>query len=171
MNDKGVQVRLKRNLKSHKEVQITPEPTKKERGIQCRPSAGSCGRDEDHKKWSDDNLLVRLTDKERLIKWLMDAGIITKRRLCPVCNEEMKLTKCDDRSDGVRWDCRRQKNKERHKEQMSIRKEIKLARTEQHDHRRDSQIFLLVESRPWPSPNNPRAWTLQPYWCRLGQFL
>lgn len=103
MNDKGVQVGFKRTLKSHKEVQTTPQPAKKERGIQCGPSAGSYGRDDDQKKWSYDNLLVRLADKERLIEWLMDEGIIAKRRLCPVCNEEMKLTKCDDRSDGVRW--------------------------------------------------------------------
>ena len=56
------------------------------------------------------------------IHWLMDEGLIAKERLCPMCEEGMTLTRCADRSDLFRWECRKQEKGKRHKAEISIRK-------------------------------------------------
>ncbi|KAL9952487.1 hypothetical protein ACROYT_G039751 [Oculina patagonica] len=63
-----------------------------------------------------------MVDKEMFINWLMDEGLIAKERLCPKCEEGMTLTKCADRSDSFKWECRKQVKGERHKAEISIRK-------------------------------------------------
>ena len=50
------------------------------------------------------------------------ANIIGKERLCPMCDGEMRLARCEDRSDLFKWKCRRQEKGKRHKTAISIRK-------------------------------------------------
>ncbi|XP_028412488.1 uncharacterized protein LOC114535323 [Dendronephthya gigantea] len=51
----------------------------------------------------------------------MKEDLIARERLCGHCKKPMKLIECDDRSDGYKWECRRQENGKRHKTEMSIR--------------------------------------------------
>ncbi|XP_022807218.1 tetratricopeptide repeat protein 38-like [Stylophora pistillata] len=51
-----------------------------------------------------------MQDKEMLVYWLMDEGLMAKGRSCPMCAGEMSLTRCEDRSDGLKWECRKQVN-------------------------------------------------------------
>lgn len=74
-----------------------------------------------NRRWRYDELLHYLNDKELLIKWLMDEGLIASNQVCTLCGSEMKLTKCNDRSDGYKWECRLQRNSKRHKVEKSIR--------------------------------------------------
>ena len=39
-----------------------------------------------------------------------------------MCAGEMILTRCEDQSDGLKWECRQQVNCNRHKAEVSIRK-------------------------------------------------
>ena len=84
---------------------------------------GSYARDESKpdRKWRYDDLICRLHDKDRLIQWLMEDGLLGKSRVCSVCGDDMKLVNCDDRSDGFKWECRRRTNSKRHKVELSIR--------------------------------------------------
>ena len=41
--------------------------------------------------------------------------------MCSVCEDQMKLVRCNDRSDEFKWECRRQINNKRHKVENSIR--------------------------------------------------
>ena len=63
-----------------------------------------------------------MVDKEMLIDWLMEEGLMAKERLCPMCNCEMGLGGCEDRSDLFKWECRSQEKGKRHKAEISIRK-------------------------------------------------
>lgn len=63
-----------------------------------------------------------MQNKEMLIHWLMDEGLISNKHFCPMCGEEMNLRRCEDRSDGLKWECKRQENGKRHKAEISIRK-------------------------------------------------
>ena len=40
-----------------------------------------------------------MVDKEMLIDWLIEEGLMAKERLCPMCDGEMGLARCEDRSD------------------------------------------------------------------------
>lgn len=129
MEDKGIQVAIgsKRGLKSAKtsacSETTTLETGKEERATQCGMSLkGSYGRNCEHKKWRYDNLVAQMQDKEMLVYWLMDEGLMAKGRSCPMCAGEMSLTRCEDRSDGLKWECRKQVNGKRHKAEVSIRK-------------------------------------------------
>lgn len=62
-----------------------------------------------------------MQDKEMLIHWLMDVGLISKKHFCLLCGEEMNLRRCEDRSDGLKWECKRQENGKRYKAEISIR--------------------------------------------------
>ena len=66
-----------------------------------------------HKKWRYDNLVVRKQDKEMLVHWLMDGGLMAKEHSCPLCAGEMSLTRCEDQSDGLKWEYRKQVNGKR----------------------------------------------------------
>ena len=33
---------------------------------------------------------------------------MAKERSCPMCAGEMSLTRCEDRSDDLKWECRKQ---------------------------------------------------------------
>ncbi len=75
-------------------------------------------------KWTYDLLKEEmLCNKDRLIGWLMDEKLIAKSRKCGHCNEMMKLVIANDRSDGFKWECRRQINGKRHRVEISIRKD------------------------------------------------
>ena len=52
----------------------------------------------------------------------MAEGLLAKSQLCPHCNKEMKLVTWNDRSDGLKWECRTQTSGKRHKTEASIRK-------------------------------------------------
>lgn len=47
---------------------------------------------------------------------------MAKERSCPMCAGEMSLTRCEDQSDGLKWEYRKQVNGKRHKAEVSIRK-------------------------------------------------
>ena len=47
---------------------------------------------------------------------------MAKEGSCPLCAGEMSLTRCEDQSDGLKWECRQQVNGNRHKAEVSIRK-------------------------------------------------
>ena len=119
----------KKILKCNQRTQTNPEPTKKDCGTQCCDSDGSYSRgvaDQrrgDKKVWRYDDLAVLVWDKDLLIQWLMSEKLLASRRVCPVCNSTMKLTKVEDRSDGLKWECRKQDNGKRHKVEASIRKD------------------------------------------------
>lgn len=57
-----------------------------------------------------------------LVHWLMDEGLMAKERSCPMCAGEMSLSRCEDRSDGLKRECRKQVNGKRHNTEVSIRK-------------------------------------------------
>ena len=78
--------------------------------------------DRQHKKWRHDVLVARMQDKEMLVHWLMEEGVIAKDRSCPMCAREISLTRCEDRSDGLKWECRKQVDGKRHSAEVSIRK-------------------------------------------------
>ena len=63
-----------------------------------------------------------MVDKEMLIDWLMEEGLMAKERLRPICDGEMGLARCEDRSDLFKWKCRRQEKGKRHKAEISSRK-------------------------------------------------
>lgn len=77
-----------------------------------------------------------------LVHWLMDEGLMVKERLCPMCAGEMSLTRCEDRSDGLKWECRKQVNGKR--QGRGIDQERKLVREEQDDLRRNFEVDILV---------------------------
>ena len=88
-----------------------PEITKgkEERATQCGiAQTGSYGRNNQHKKWQYDDLVGFMGDKEILIHWLIEEGLMAKECLCPMCDGEMSLARCEDRSDLFKWECRRQ---------------------------------------------------------------
>ena len=47
---------------------------------------------------------------------------MVKERSCPMSAGEMSLTRCKDRSDGLKWGCRKQVNGKRHNTEVSMRK-------------------------------------------------
>ena len=125
MNEKGTQVAIGLKKPRHASVgtQTPGEAPKKDQATQCGMAKGSYARDESKpdRKWRYDDLICRLHDKDRLIQWLMEDGLLGKSRVCSVCGDDMKLLNCDDRSDGFKWECRRRTNSKRHKVELSIR--------------------------------------------------
>ena len=105
MVDKAVQVAIgsKRPRQTTPFCETIPEnPKGKEeqatqRGIS---QTGSYGRNNQHKKWRYDDLVGLMVDKEMLIHWLIEEGLMAKERLCPMCDGEMSLARCEDRSDS-----------------------------------------------------------------------
>ena len=104
MDDKGIQVAIgsKRRKINAGSQTTTLETPKEERATQCGMSlTGSYGRNCGHRKWRYDNLVARMQDKEMLVHWLLDEGLMAKERSCPMCAGEMSLTRCEDRSAEV----------------------------------------------------------------------
>ena len=113
MVDKAVQVAIgsKRPRQATPICETIPEITKgeEERATQYGISqTGSYGRNNQHKKWRYDDLVGLMGDKEILIHWLIEEMLMAKERLCPMCDGEMSLARCEDRSDLFKWECRRQ---------------------------------------------------------------
>ena len=123
MNEKGTQVAigLKRIKKTSTGTQTPGDALKCDKETQCGLSRGSYGRERVHQKWRYHDVMVKLHDKENLISWLMSEGLLTKDPSCYVCEDKMKLARCNDRSDGFKWECKRQINNKRHKVEKSIR--------------------------------------------------
>ena len=85
MEDKGVQVaiRSKRKKKTSPGSQTTLQTPKEERATQCGMFfTGSYGRNREHNKWRHDDLVTRMQDKEMLVHWLMNEGLMAKERYC-----------------------------------------------------------------------------------------
>ena len=73
--------------------------------------------------WTYDELKdTVICNRETLIRWLMDEGVIASRRACLVSGENMELVECTDRSDSYKWECRKRAHNKRHKSTVSIRK-------------------------------------------------
>ena len=134
MADKGIQVAigLKRPRLSSQATQTFSTKTK-ENGTQCGRGRGSYARKREHRQWRYDDLVRRMIDKEVLMEWLIEEGLLAKSKLCPQCNKEMKLATCNDRSDGLKWECRIQTSGKRQKAKTSILKKGKLVFAKQHD--------------------------------------
>jgi len=102
--------------------------TTTEKGMQCggAGSQSSYNRRSEtikHKCWTYDDLKDDiLANRDILFQWLLEEGLIARKRLCPVCSEEMHWVACNDRSDGFKWECRKIINSKRHKSTVSIRK-------------------------------------------------
>ena len=125
MDDKGIQVAIgsKRGKTRAGSQTTTLETPKEERATQCGIClTGSYGRNCEHKKWRYDNLVARMQDKVMFVLWLMDEGLMAKECSCPMCAGEMSLMRCEDRLDGLKWECRKQVNGKRHKAELSMRK-------------------------------------------------
>ena len=65
--------------------------------------------------------MKQTSSKQVLIEWLMSEGLIRKSQLCPQWNNEMKIVTCNDRSDGLKWECRVQSSAKRHRAELLIR--------------------------------------------------
>ena len=52
----------------------------------------------------------------------MAEDMMANRRCCPICSEPMHLVNCDDRSDGLKWECRLKDNGKSHKAEIFVRK-------------------------------------------------
>ena len=74
-----------------------------------------------HQRWRYNDLMLKLQDKENVMKWLMTERLLAKDLMCSVCEDQMKLVRCNDRSDEFKWEYRRQINNKRHKVENSIR--------------------------------------------------
>ena len=123
MADKGIQVAigLKRPQLSSQATQ-TPSTKTKENGTQCGHGRGSYARKREYRQWRYDDLVRWMIDKEVLMEWLIVEGLLAKSVFCPQCNKEMKLVTCNDRWDGLKWECRIQTSGKWHKTETSIRK-------------------------------------------------
>ena len=84
---------------------------------------GSYQRKEGLKRWTYDRLKEEvLSSKENVnnvINWLMENTLIVVERLSPQCKSIMKLVECSDRSDGFKWECRKQIEGKRYKIEVS----------------------------------------------------
>lgn len=61
-----------------------------------------------------------LVNKESLLEWLKELGLLPKQVFCPKCKEIMRWTQCDDRSDGFKYEGRG-KTVKQHRVEVSIR--------------------------------------------------
>ena len=103
-----------------------------DKGTQCGTRSSSYNRkrkrafsevEDGCKRWTYDDLMNDvLVSKETFWRWIFEKELIAKERNCPVCNEQMELVECNDRSDGFRWECRKRSKSEKHKRVISIRK-------------------------------------------------
>ena len=55
------------------------------------------------------------------IDWLKDEGLLPSEMLCPMCSNPMQWTRCKDRSDGYKYECRGNHTAKRHRVEHSIR--------------------------------------------------
>ena len=56
------------------------------------------------------------------VHWYMNKGLMAKEPSCLMCAGEMSLMRCEDRSDGLKWECRKQVRGKKHRAEVSIRK-------------------------------------------------
>ena len=121
----GIQVVGKRGKVKCTQTECSPVQCESV-GTQCGAGQGSYQRNPSSKcrHWTYDKLKdTVLGSKSQVISWLMERELIAKSRLCPHCGSEMRLVQCDDRSDGCKWECKKQVNGKRHKVEFSIRKD------------------------------------------------
>ncbi len=62
-----------------------------------------------------------LWNKDMTLSWLMEIGLIAEGRNCGICKNAMSLSPCNDRKDGVRWECRHTIGGKKHRSERSIR--------------------------------------------------
>lgn len=95
----------------------------KEKGVQCSYSKSSYRKEDRESRFTTFEDLLRnyLWDKEYVLSWLKEEGLIASMRRCGVCQSEMKWTECNDQSDGFVWECRKQIGLKRHRCQTSLR--------------------------------------------------
>ena len=67
-----------------------------------------------------DNILY---DMDTTFEWLKKEGLIAFERNCPKCGGKMAWVQCKDRSDGVKWECRRKVKGKGYCCEVSIRKD------------------------------------------------
>ena len=99
-------------------------PCMKDANTQIGDWKGSYGRNTELNSEMTYKKLLRevLYDKEVCIQWLQEKDLIASKRACPDCDEEMVFTRCSDRSDGLKWRCRKGKGRNKHVKEVSLRK-------------------------------------------------
>ena len=65
-----------------------------------------------------------LWSRDSTLDWLYSNNLIAKSRICPVCQQQMKLCFSADRHDGLKWQCRRTIDRVRHQRELSIRHQL-----------------------------------------------
>lgn len=123
MTEKGTQVCLGRVLKRNKDSQTTVVDTK-EACTQSEKQQTSYNRNSSKSTrhhWKYVDVLNLCSNNETLLEWLRSEALLTKTVVCPHCGNNMKLTKCDDRSDGKKWQCQIQVKGKRHRVERTVR--------------------------------------------------
>ena len=108
MNDKRehhlVAVQIVKKKGESRESQTQMLPFKRESvATQCDEDNGSYQRKKSKANgpWTYDRLQDDvLVKKSRVICWLIERKLICNSWLCPLCDSQMKLVECSDRSDG-----------------------------------------------------------------------
>ena len=69
---------------------------------------GLCFSNSPYNKLRYDELLYNyLNDRQQLIFWLQEFGLISRKRSCVMCGSLMKLVETGDRFDGFKSECRK----------------------------------------------------------------
>ena len=77
-------------------------------------------KDQQNKLTYDELQAKHLSNKETLIEWLKEYGLLAQEVICQNCGESMNFTPCKDRLDGFKFECRG-KGTKRHRLERSIR--------------------------------------------------
>ena len=64
-----------------------------------------------------------LANRDVFIEWLCKKELIATKKSCPSCDQPMNRIECKDRSDGLKWECRRTINRKSHRTEATIRKD------------------------------------------------
>ena len=83
---------------------------REEAGVQCSHSSGSygCRQNETEILTYDEVLRNYLWTKDYTIEWRREEKHLARVGSCEICQCDVKLRECSDRSDGYIWECRRQ---------------------------------------------------------------
>lgn len=91
------------------------------KGTQTENVKSSYGRD-DKTTFTTYNFLKDevLCNREATLSWCRENCLIANTMKCPTCGQQMTLRNCNDRKDGLKWECR-QSGSQRHREEVSER--------------------------------------------------
>ncbi|XP_038047285.1 uncharacterized protein LOC119721326 [Patiria miniata] len=106
-------------------IQHGCSPSTQSKGTQVeKPSSSYHGKSDDNRDafLTYDRLCREvLCSQDAIISWCQDIGLIAKAMPCPTCGECMAIVETNDRADHMKWECRRQIGRKRHRCEKSIR--------------------------------------------------